>query len=188
MAERKSEGKASSSLDAQAKDRASKGNGRRVRPALGTPVNRLPPGRREDPATDPAFTVKTTLSHEELDGFRHLLLEKRAQLVGDMSTMANEALRKNRTDAAGDLSMMPIHMADIGTDAYEQEFTIGLIESEKQILKEIDAALERIRAGTYGVCEATRKPITKIRLKAKPWARFCVAYERAQEQSERGRK
>lgn len=128
---------------------------------------------------------KTKLTLEDLEMFRELLMEKRRQLVGDVGSMENEALGKNRTTAAGDLSMMPIHMADIGTDNYEQDFTISLIEGERDRLKEIDAALQRIKEGTYGICIATHKPISKARLKAKPWARFCVAHKREQEASRR---
>ncbi len=128
---------------------------------------------------------KTKLTPEELEFFKTLLILRRRELVGDVDSMENEALRKNRTAAAGDLSMMPIHMADIGTDNYEQEFTIGLIENERDILKEVDAALQRIVDGTYGICEATHKPISKARLRIKPWARYCIAYERSQEQSGR---
>ena len=128
---------------------------------------------------------KTKLSVDELEMFRDLLIQRRRQLVGDLDSMENEALRKNRTTAAGDLSMMPIHMADIGTDNYEQEFTIGLLENERDQLKEIDAALERIKNGTYGVCMATHKQIAKARLRAKPWARYCIQYKRSQEQSGR---
>lgn len=126
---------------------------------------------------------KTKLSPEEVETFKDLLIQKRRQLVDDVDSMENEALRKNRTTAAGDLSMMPIHMADIGTDNYEQEFTIGLLENERDQLKEIDAALERIKNGTYGICMATHKPIAKARLRAKPWARYCIQYKRSQEQS-----
>lgn len=125
--------------------------------------------------------VKSSLNSTELESFRRVLLEVRRRLVGDVDHMEGEAMRKNRTDAAGDLSLMPIHMADIGTDAYEQEFTIGLIENETETLREIDAALDRIRDGTYGICQATRKPIGKARLKVMPWARYCVAHERATE-------
>lgn len=127
----------------------------------------------------------TKLSDAELEAFRRVLLAKRQQLVGAVSTMENEALRKTRSDAAGDLSMMPIHMADIGTDNYEQEFTIGLIANERELLREIDDALDRISRKTFGVCEATHKPITKARLKAKPWARYCLEYKKSQEQSHR---
>lgn len=139
--------------------------------------------RTEEP---PKPLVRTTLSAEALDYFKELLLQKRRELVGDVGSLESEALGKNRTAAAGDLSMMPIHMADIGTDNYEQEFSIGLMESEREILKEIDAALDRIREGTYGMCQATQKPILQERLKAMPWARYCVHYKRVQEEGRQG--
>jgi RNA polymerase-binding protein DksA len=77
---------------------------------------------------------------------------------------------------------MPIHMADLGTDNYEQEFALGLMDGERKLLREIDDALERIEQGTYGICEGTGKPILKARLKAQPWARYCVDYARLLEQ------
>ena len=125
---------------------------------------------------------KTSLSAAELETFKTLLLAKRRQLVGDVDSMTNEALGNSRTAATGDLSMMPIHMADIGTDNYEQEFTIGLMQNERETLKEIDAALARIKNETYGVCQATHAPISKKRLAAKPWARYCLKYKLAREQ------
>lgn len=124
---------------------------------------------------------KTTLKNAEIEYFKGLLLEKRRELLGDVDNMEREALRKNRFDASGDLSMMPIHMADIGTDNYEQEFTIGLIASERDTLKEIDEALKRVTAGTYGMCLGTHQPIPKARLRAKPWARYCIEYKLALE-------
>jgi len=96
--------------------------------------------------------------------------------------MEDETLKKSRLDATGDLSSMPIHMADIGTDNYEQEFALGLMDSERKLLHEIDDALQRIEQGTYGICEGTGKPIPKARLKAQPWARYCVEYARILEQ------
>ncbi|MHC4084606.1 MAG: TraR/DksA family transcriptional regulator, partial [Planctomycetota bacterium] len=81
-----------------------------------------------------------------------------------------------------DLSSMPIHMADIGTDNYEQEFALGLMDSERKLLREIDDALQRTEQGTYGICEGTGKQIRKARLEAQPWARYCVEYARKLEQ------
>jgi RNA polymerase-binding transcription factor DksA len=78
-------------------------------------------------------------------------------------------------------------MADIGTDNYEQEFTIGLIAGERETLKDIDAAIERIDQKTYGICLATHKPISKARLNAKPWANYCLEYKRAQEENDHRR-
>ena len=62
-------------------------------------------------------------------------------------------------------------MADMGTDNYEQEFTLGLVEKDRSLLREINTALAKIQNGTYGICEGTGKPISKPRLEAQPWAR-----------------
>ncbi len=125
---------------------------------------------------------KTRLSSAQLQEFRQLLLDKRQELVGDVDNLTNEALRRSRSEAAGDLSSMPIHMADIGSDNWEQEFTLGLINNERTLLKEIDDALHRIDDRTYGVCMATHKPITIARLRAKPWAKYTIEYARLREQ------
>ena len=119
---------------------------------------------------------KEVLSKQELKEFKQLLLHKRHEIIGSVNEMKDEALRKSRLDASGDLSSMPIHMADIGTDNYEQEFALGLMDSEVRILREIDAALNRIDINSYGICEGTSKAIKKARLRAKPWARYCVGY------------
>jgi len=111
-----------------------------------------------------------------------MLLEKRREILHNVSEIEDEALKKSRLDAAGDLSSMPIHMADIGTDNYEQEFALGLMDSERQLLREIDDALGRVEEGAYGICEGTGKSIPKARLEAQPWARYGVEYARMIEQ------
>ena len=121
---------------------------------------------------------KSPLSKAELEEYRLMLLDKRKALLGDMSGMQAEAFRANRQDRSGDLSNIPIHPADIGSDNYEQEFTLGLLESERTMLREIDEALDRVGAGTYGICMGTGKPINKPRLRARPWAKFCIEYAR----------
>jgi RNA polymerase-binding protein DksA len=73
---------------------------------------------------------------------------------------------------------MPIHMADLGSDNYEQDLAVGLMDGERRLLQEIDQALDRIQQGTYGICEGTDKPISRARLEAMPWARYCIEYER----------
>jgi RNA polymerase-binding protein DksA len=84
--------------------------------------------------------------------------------------MEDEALRSN----GGNLSTMPLHMADIGTDTFDQDFTLGMAETERALLDEIDAALARIDNKSYGVCQLTGKPIPKARLDAKPWAKYTI--------------
>jgi len=104
---------------------------------------------------------------------------KRAQLVGDIGTL--NKLQKNRQEASGDLSSVPFHPADAGSDNFEQDFTLGLMGNEQGLLREIEEALDRIAKGTYGICVATNKPISKARLQAKPWAKYCIEYARMME-------
>lgn len=138
-----------------------------VRPAVEKPLPEEPP--------------KTTLSRGEMGQYRLLLKAKRGELAGDVEQLEGEAFRKNRQDAAGDLSTMPIHMADLGTDNFEQDVTLGLIESEEEEVREIDAALERILKSTYGRCERCHKMIAKSRLKVLPYARLCIDCKKSQE-------
>ena len=90
-----------------------------------------------------------------------------------MSQMEREALR---SAGGSNLSNLPLHMADMGTDNYEQEFTLGLVEKDRGLLREINSALAKIQNGTYGICEGTGKPIAKASLEAKPWAKYSVEY------------
>ncbi len=121
---------------------------------------------------------KRRLSAAEREHFRNLLLQKRREIFQNVFEIEGETLKKSRLDASGDLSSMPIHMADLGTDNYEQEFALGLMDSERRILHEIDDALQRIEDAVYGTCEGTGEPISKARLEAQPWARYCVEYAR----------
>jgi RNA polymerase-binding protein DksA len=125
---------------------------------------------------------KIHLNDSDIENFRQMLLQKRSEILRNVNEFEDEALKKSRLDASGDLSSMPIHMADIGTDNYEQEFALGLMDSERKLLREIDDALDRIEQNTYGICEGTGGKISKARLKAQPWARYCVEYARMMEQ------
>lgn len=106
--------------------------------------------------------------------YKEMLLKLRARLRGDVNAMADAALNKTRSEASGDLSSMPIHMADVGTDNFEQEFTLSLMETEEAALEQIENALERIEDGTYGICLECDGKILKARLNAIPYAPFCI--------------
>jgi DnaK suppressor protein len=123
------------------------------------------------------------LGVRELEHYADLLLAKRRELVGDMSSMEREALRSG---SSSNLSTLPVHMADMGTDNYEQEFTLGLVEKDRNLLREINHALAKIQNGTYGICEGTGNPIGKPRLEAQPWARFSIEYARQREKNGMG--
>jgi RNA polymerase-binding protein DksA len=121
---------------------------------------------------------KNYLSKKELNEFKQMLLEKRKSLVGDMAGMSSGSYGRSLQESSGDLSNMPTHPADIGSDNFEHEFTLGLLESERALLNEINEALERIELGTYGICLGTGEPIGKPRLKARPWCRYSIEYQR----------
>ena len=142
---------------------------------------------RKKPSRDKAPPKQSGVRHltaAELEHFRALLLEKRKEILHNVVEIEGETLRKSRLDASGDLSSMPIHMADLGTDNYQQEFSLGLMDSERKLITEIDDALQRIENGTYGICEGTGQPIAKARLEAQPWARYSVEYARIVEQQQ----
>ncbi len=104
--------------------------------------------------------------------YKQQLINLRARLRGDVSQLAEAALKSNGN--GGDLSRMPIHMADIGSDNFEQEFTLSLVENDEAALEKIAHALERIEEGTYGECEECGKLIPKLRLEAIPYVSLCV--------------
>lgn len=115
-------------------------------------------------------TNRDSLSPADIEEFKAMLWAKRYEILGNVTAMEFEALRRDRSD----LSNMPTHMADTGTDNYEIDNILGLMDSERKILVEIDIALSRIENGTYGICENNGEPIPKARLDAIPWARYCV--------------
>jgi RNA polymerase-binding transcription factor DksA len=69
------------------------------------------------------------------------------------------------------------NLAELGSDHYDRDLVLGLASSEQEILYEIDQALNRIAAGTYGICELTGKIIPLERLEAVPWTRFSAEAE-----------
>jgi DnaK suppressor protein len=114
---------------------------------------------------------KNGLTAEDIEKFRQLLLIKRSEILGNVTIIEDETFKKERSE----LSSMPFHMADAGSDNFEQEFALDLMDSEKKLLVEINEALKRIEEGAYGVCEGRGENIPKARLNAIPWARYCVA-------------
>ena len=114
------------------------------------------------------------MTKTDLQDFQQQLTALQDRHNGDVSHLADEALRRTGSGAAGNLSNMPIHMADLGTDNFEQEFTLSLMQNEEQLLGEIAAALERIKQGSFGLCEECKGAIPKTRLQAVPYARHCV--------------
>jgi RNA polymerase-binding protein DksA len=122
------------------------------------------------------------LTKTEIKKYREMLVDKRKILADDIKRMEEDSLGRSRQDQAGDLSNMPIHMADISSDNFELELTLGLIENEERQIKEIDLALERLKDGSYGRCDNCEVKIKKARLKAIPNANLCIACKRLEEE------
>lgn len=120
---------------------------------------------------------KARMAKKDLERYREILLRKRAELLGDISTMEEEALRTN----SGSLSSLPQHMAEQGSDTFDQSVSLDLAAVDRNLLREIDAALQRIEDGTYGVCMKTGKRISAERLAELPWAQYSIEAARAME-------
>jgi RNA polymerase-binding protein DksA len=130
----------------------------------------------ENPNTNRA--KKSPYAKADLEHFRRLLLERRVRILQQVEGMEEEALKAAGQDFSVD------HMADHGSDNFEQDFTLQLVESERKELYEIDRALNRIHQGGYGVCEGTGKEIKRARLEAIPYARHSIEYQRKLEAGE----
>jgi DnaK suppressor protein len=102
--------------------------------------------------------------------YKDRLLSLRARLRNDVTSMTDAALHHDGSEN----STMPIHMAELGSDNFEQEFTLSLLATEEDTLGAIETALERVENGTYGTCEECSGSIPKARLDALPHTPVCV--------------
>ena len=114
------------------------------------------------------------MNRADLQRYQDKLEELAARLRGDVIGLRAEALRKTDGEASGNLSNAPLHPADLGSDNFEQETSLGLLELQGQTLTEVTAAQERIRAGTYGTCQECGQPISRGRLEALPYTAHCI--------------
>ena len=123
---------------------------------------------------------------EELSTFRSMLRLLQARLRGDVEQLKEEAF--SGAEAGGD-QRSSNHMAEMGSDAWDLDFSLQLVENDQGVLEEISHALKRVDDGTYGLCELcleqglpeTKAKIPKARLQAIPHARNCVDCERKKE-------
>jgi DnaK suppressor protein len=103
---------------------------------------------------------------------RSKLLQLHDSLLDLMTGVSRDTLRSRAEDS--EASAFGMHQADAGSDAYDRDFALHLLSQEQDALYEIEEALKRVDAGTYGICEMSGKPIPRARLEAIPFARFTV--------------
>lgn len=107
--------------------------------------------------------------------------KRKEEILDDLKHIADDTLRKSQKEASGDISGYTYHMADVATDNYDREFSLGLASDERKSLYELDDAIKRIEEGTFGICDDCKNTITKIRLKAVPSARLCIKCQQKRE-------
>lgn len=119
----------------------------------------------------------------ELEEFKDLLLKRRSIIVKDVKSMENEFLSKSKESASTqDIS----DFADLGTENFEQEFTLGLIENEEKELEDIAISLQKIEDGSYGQCDGEECKvglIPKTRLRAIPYTNLCIECKKIEEEN-----
>ncbi len=115
-------------------------------------------------------------SKEDLERFRKKLEILRAKLTHSVSHL-NTDVHQSMSD-----HVTMNHIADSGSDTYEEEITMESLENEGNLLVRVEAALKRIEDGTYGICLNTEKRIPKARLDVLPFAEYTIE---AQEELER---
>jgi RNA polymerase-binding transcription factor DksA len=127
------------------------------------------------------FNPKARASHaeneeatipEKFKRYYKLLIELRNHVTGQVDQHSEETLKRSAKEDSGDLSS---YGTDGGTDSFDRDFALSLVANEQEALAEIEAAIQRIKAGNYGICEHTQQPIPKERLVAVPFTRYTAA-------------
>ena len=113
--------------------------------------------------------------------YKELLIKERERVGGELSHIAETTLNKSQRDSSGDLSGYAYHMADMASDDYERDFSLGRATDEQKMLYLIDEAIKSIKDGTYGSCLQCGKPIPSRRLAALPHSELCIDCQKSKE-------
>lgn len=125
--------------------------------------------------------MKKKFNKKDLMVFKKMVLKRKEEVLDDIKHISDDTLKKSQKEASGDISGYTYHMADVATDNYDREFSLGLASNERKFIYELDDALKRIEEGTFGICEECKSIIAKGRLKAVPYARLCVKCQEKKE-------
>jgi RNA polymerase-binding protein DksA len=128
-------------------------------------------------------TKKPPFTKTELKGFRQELEKEREQLRRQFSEIEESSLGTSQSELSGEIASFDEEYADAGTDTFERERDLSLFNNIRDLIEKIDRALERIDAGSYGLCERCGRPIEKARIRALPYATLCIKDKQAQERT-----
>ena len=120
------------------------------------------------------------------DVARARLTDEKSRLEGVKATFDDEHLEdESESESLSELTSFDQHQADVGTETFEREKDMSILERIEAELADVEHALKRLDDGTYGTCEACGKPITEERLEAMPATRFCIDDQALAEQEAR---
>jgi RNA polymerase-binding transcription factor DksA len=151
-----------------------------IKAASVTDVLGFNPARTRKAAADDGDAAEIP---EKYRRYYKLLVELRNHVLESLGQHSEETLKRSAKDDAGDLSGYGQHMADAGTDTFDRDFALSLVSSEQEALSEVEAAIGRVHAGTYGICELTGKPIGRDRLLAVPFTRYSAEAQKELEKN-----
>jgi len=114
------------------------------------------------------------MKRSDQERFRGPLKELGGRIQSDSKSISEQAHGASGGQASGDLSNVPMHLADMGTDEFLYDMNSTVLENEAYLAGEIAAAIQRIDNGLFGTCEECAETIPKERLQALPYARYCV--------------
>ena len=114
---------------------------------------------------------------------KKILLEMREDILAKIKHIEKENLGRSQREASGDLSGYGIHMADVASDNFERELSLGLAANERELFYQIDEALKRIKERNFGHCEQCSKLIGMKRLSAVPYAKMCIACQEEEDKN-----
>ncbi|HAK95723.1 MAG TPA: hypothetical protein DCM87_12185 [Planctomycetes bacterium] len=126
--------------------------------------------------------MKKRFKHKDLIAFHKVLVERRIKVAGTFEHFSKDAFN-NVSRRDGDLSTLPSELADASSQVFDQALALDLLANEADTIGMIDAALHRIKHGTFGECDACGKPIPLARLKALPFATMCVRCRQEEERN-----
>jgi RNA polymerase-binding protein DksA len=122
---------------------------------------------------------RSSYTKKELDELRKRLLEERAELDSQLTTIEETSFATSQSDMSGEVSFDEEN-ADAGTFTFERERDLSIENNVRDLMGKVDRALARMDEGRYGVCSRCGKPIEKARLKALPYVDLCIKDAQAQ--------
>ncbi len=122
---------------------------------------------------------KSPFVKKEIDDLRGHLMEERAELQEQLTTIEENSFAASQSDMTGEVAFDD-ETADAGTATFERERDLSIEQNARDLIAKIDRALERMQVGTYGICERCGRPIERARVRAIPYVDLCIKDAQAQ--------